>query len=78
MTFESFMREYEYNKYLETTLTSITESNEEKVSTPYKLNIVRNEGLPQEGQYLVNCTHIADGEYYTTNLKGELNKINAI
>ncbi len=85
--FENFLAEYEYSTYLETTLNQIIGktkqegreiSETELLTTPYKLNIYRTNGLPEEGRYLVNCNNIINGVYYTTNLRGELQKIDAV
>lgn len=56
ISYSDYINEYQYDKYLETTLSGI--------QNPYKLNILINDstGLPQRGKYYINCTKIEHSE----------------
>ena len=74
ISFDSFISTYSYDKYLEETIKDLTTGN---LSIPYKLSICRNESIPQEGSYYVNCTNVIDSKYYTQDINGAVREITA-
>lgn len=74
--FDDFFNIYEYNKYLQTTITILTQNGE--LPIPYKLNINRNKGIPQISNYFVNCTSVIKDKYYTQNINGKVVTIDPV
>ena len=50
----------DYNAYLNTNY----ESKVSQYKEAYKLNINKNDGIPDIGKYLINCTKVEDSTYY--------------
>lgn len=75
ITFDIFINDgYEYNTYLTSEIQRIKANNNSGIE-PYKLNIYKQNGIPQQGTYLVNGTNVIEGVYYTTNSVGKLQAI---
>ena len=74
ISFDTFIKDYDYDKYLSETIKNLMSGN---LSEPYKLNINRNNSIPQEGSYYVNCTNVIDSKYYTQDINGAVREITA-
>jgi hypothetical protein len=72
ITYDKFIKEYEYNTYLNKTLSSL------KIINSYKINLYKEESegvlLPKLGNYIINCNETKGNKYYNRS-SGKLEEL---
>ena len=77
LTYDDFIKNYEYNSYLNNTLNSL------KIKNSYKINLYKEENdnsvlIPKLGNYIINCTETIGSKYYNRSSDGKLIELNPL